>query len=61
MTKKHFQLIASILNKIFKEINLTETEKWTIYEYFESYLREQNNNFDSSKFYEAVFENEKRG
>ena len=56
MTKKHFQSIASILNKIFNEINLTDTEKWTIYEYFGGYLWEQNTNFDISKFYEAVFE-----
>jgi hypothetical protein len=56
MTKKHFQSIASILKKIFREIKLTDTEKWTIYEYFEGYLREQNNNFDSARFYEAVYE-----
>jgi len=55
MTKKHFQTIASILNRIFKELNLTETEKWTIYEYFERYFREHYNNFDSCKFYDAVF------
>jgi hypothetical protein len=56
MTKKDFQAIASILKRIFREIKLTDTEKWTIYEYFDGYLREQNPNFDGSKFYEAVCE-----
>jgi uncharacterized protein YjgD (DUF1641 family) len=56
MTKKHFKEIASILNKIFNELNLTDTEKLIIYDYFEGYLCSQNKNFDASKFYEAVFD-----
>jgi hypothetical protein len=59
MTRKHFQKIASILNRIFKELNLNETERWTIYEYFEAMLREENSNFDSARFYEAVNEGRK--
>jgi len=55
MTRKHFQRIAFILNRIFKEVNLNETEKWIIYEYFEAMLREENPNFNSTKFYEAVY------
>jgi hypothetical protein len=55
MTRKHFQKIAFILNRIFREVNLTETEKCIIYEYFEAMLREENPNFKSSKFYEEVY------
>jgi len=55
MTKKHFKLIAFILKRIFSELNLSYQDKETIYSYFIKYLQQENERFNATKFYEAVF------
>ena len=54
MTRQHFQLIADTINDLTRDGVLSPPEAIMVTTRFERVLRETNENFDCSRFYDAA-------
>ena len=54
MTRQHFQLIADTINDLTRDGVLSPPEAIMVATRFERVLRETNENFDCSRFYDAA-------
>lgn len=54
MTRQHFELIANTINELTRDGVLSPPESIMVTTRFERILRETNDNFNCSRFYDAA-------